>query len=324
MNEYLSDVDRQIAMNQGKNFFFKPLGDLFQFHDQTKQSLVEYSSRNITDEAYLIEYAVEKVVQEFCRVNQYYTFNGQAKSKLRNIYTELLSCIRNNHPTTEFNDLQPTKSIQAFGWPNNTKEPSKKWLSIHEIEKRHFQKIRRWLYSTNPIAEQLYSTADINLKPVTCSEYSAETQIDLLKIKTLELMEPLLDIGCGQHGHLVDHLRQNGIEAFGIDRFLSCKNNLEQHDWLEYDYGNEKWGTIVSNIGFSNHFTHQNLLANGAHIKYAQTYKQILNSLKIGGRFIYAPDLPFIELYLDQQQYSIVKYPIGNFKFKATAIIRLS
>jgi hypothetical protein len=49
----------------------------------------------------------------------------------------------------------------------------------------------------------------------------------------------------------------------------------------------------------------------------------ILKSLKIGGRFHYAPDLPFIELYLDKQQYKIEKYEIGDFDFKTTVIKRL-
>lgn len=62
----------------------------------------------------------------------------------------------------------------------------------------------------------------------------------------------------------------------------------------------KKWGTIVSNLGFSNHFNHHNLREDGNFIKYAKTYMNILYSLKPGECFHYAPDLPFIEKYLDE------------------------
>jgi hypothetical protein len=50
---------------------------------------------------------------------------------------------------------------------------------------------------------------------------------------------------------------------------------------------------------------------------------EILKSLKIGGSFHYAPDLPFIELYLDEKQYQVAKHGIGQFEFKTTTIKRL-
>ena len=79
-------------------------------------------------------------------------------------------------------------------------------------------------------------------------------------------------------------------------------------DWLEYDYGEEKWGTIISNLSFSNHFNHHNLRENGNYIEYGKTYMNILYSLKIDGSFHYAPDLPFIEKYLDGNQFELKKF----------------
>jgi len=49
----------------------------------------------------------------------------------------------------------------------------------------------------------------------------------------------------------------------------------------------------------------------------------ILNSLKIGGSFHYAPDLPFIERYLDKNKYQLSARNIGGYDFKATVIKRL-
>ena len=116
-----------------------------------------------------------------------------------------------------------------------------------------------------------------------------------------------MDIGCGKQGRLMKFLKNNGIEVYGIDRFFFADNNVINSDWLEYDYGIEKWGTIVSNLGFSNHFKHHNLRQDGNIIEYGKKYMEILRSLKIGGRFHYAPGLPFIEEYLDNTQFRIEK-----------------
>jgi hypothetical protein len=70
-------------------------------------------------------------------------------------------------------------------------------------------------------------------------------------------------------------------------------------------------GTITSNLGFSNHFNHHHLRKDGHFIEYAKTFMDILNSLKIGGSFYYAPDLPFIEKYLDRVKYRIKTHNIG-------------
>ena len=118
----------------------------------------------------------------------------------------------------------------------------------------------------------------------------------------------------------VNYLKNQGIEALGIDRFKFTASNLITVDWLEFDYGKEKWGTIISNLGFSNHFNHHNLREDGNYIEYGKTYMNILNSLKVGGRFHYAPDLPFIEKYLDNKQFDLRKYEINEYDFKTTKI----
>lgn len=52
-------------------------------------------------------------------------------------------------------------------------------------------------------------------------------------------------------------------------------------------------------------------------------YMEILKSLQVGGSFHYAPDLPFVESYLDDTQYQIKKYAIGKLDFKTTVVKRL-
>jgi len=120
-------------------------------------------------------------------------------------------------------------------------------------------------------------------------------------------MQPILDIGCGTNGHLVNYFIDQGLEVYGIDRFKFTTTNLKTADWLEYEYGKDKWGTIISNIGFSNHFYHHNLREDGNYIGYGKNYVSIMNSLKVDGCFHYAPDLPFIEKYLDKNQFDLKK-----------------
>ena len=292
MDKYVKNIDKQIEFNQGKNIFLDNEMAL-RFVDETIKAISNINELNKDYEDFLIDYSTDKAIEEFCRINQYYTFNSQAKNDLRNIYSDLFSNIKT------------------------------KVSSLETIEKNHYQNLKQWLQKNNPFAEKIYSNAETDIKPVACSEYRADFQIDVLKIDTKTIMEPVLDIGCGKQGNLVNYFCKLGIIAKGIDRFSFSEGNLINSDWLEYNYGIEKWGTVMSNLGFSNHFKHHNLREDGNYIEYAKKYMDILKSLKIGGRFHYAPDLPFIELYLDKQQYKIEKYEIGDFDFKTTVIKRL-
>jgi hypothetical protein len=293
MDKYLKNIDKQIEFNQGKNIFLDDNDTTLKFVDETIKAISGINELNIDAEKLLIDYATDKALEEFCRINQYYTFDSQAKNDLRRIYRDLFSNIKTNEN------------------------------SIETISKNHYQNLKQWLRKTNPFAEKIYSNADFDISPVACSEYKPDLQINVLKIDTRTLMEPVLDIGCGKQGNLVNYLCELGIETCGIDRFLFTANNLTNSDWLEYNYGTEKWGTLISNLGFSNHFKHHNLRADGNYIEYGKKYMDILKSLKIGGRFHYAPDLPFIEQYLDNRQFEIEKNEVGEYDFKATIITRL-
>lgn len=110
------------------------------------------------------------------------------------------------------------------------------------------------------------------------------------------------------------------MEVYGIDRFSFDAANLFNNDWLEFDYGREKWGTIISNLGFSNHFNHHHLREDGNYIGYGKTFINILNSLKLGGSFHYAPDLPFIEKYLDTTRFALKKQEVNQYNLKSTVI----
>lgn len=292
MDRFIRNIDKQIEFNQGKNIILDQ-PELFKFIDDTINTISNIDHLNVDSENFLIDYATDKVLEEFCRINQYYSFNSESKYALRCIYSDL------------FSEIQCKKN------------------SIDEISKTHYRKLKNWLLKYNSFAEDIYADTDLIVKPVACSEYSHDLQIDIFRIDVEQLTSPVLDIGCGKQANLVNFLNSKDIEVYGIDRFKFDSDILQTVDWLEYDYGIEKWGTIISNLGFSNHFHNHNLRKDGNYIAYGKTFMNILKSLKVGGCFHYAPDLPFIEIYLDEESFNTSKYEIPGVDFMATTIKRL-
>jgi hypothetical protein len=293
LKKLLRGIDKQIRFNQGKNIFMNT-PEVFQFTKETLRAIANIDELNIDSEEVLADYATDKAIEEFCRVNQYYSFDLQSKMDLRNIYSGLFKEIRTRKVSTE------------------------------NISRSHYEKIRLWLKASNPFAEKIYGNTEEEITPVACSEYSPELQINILHIDFANLIQPVLDIGCGSRGLFVNYLRERGIEAYGIDRFRFSTPGFQTCDWLEFDYGIDKWGTIISHLGFSNHFYHHNLREDGNYIGYGKTYMAILFSLKKGGCFHYTPDLPFIEHYLDNKKFALEKHEITGYDILTSIIKRLT
>lgn len=293
MKNFQDNIDKQFEFNKGKNLFLNGLVNSLRFSPETliaieKIDLIDSDSENL-----LIDYLTNRAIQEFCKINQYYTFDKQAQLDLRNLYVDLFTNIKNHNS------------------------------SIDSIAEKHYDNLIKWLQETNPFAEKIYSSKSEMIEPVACSEYSPDLQIDILQIDIDQIIEPILDIGCGKQGNLVFFLRQKGLDAYGFDRFAYENPFLSNSDWFEYKFEKDKWGTITSNLGFSNHFKHHHFRNDGNFVDYAIKFMEILSSLKIGGYFRYAPDLPFIEQYLDNDKYQITKRTIRNYEFKSTIIKRL-
>ncbi|MAT96605.1 MAG: hypothetical protein CL608_05630 [Anaerolineaceae bacterium] len=146
------------------------------------------------------------------------------------------------------------------------------------------------------------------LKTVPCAEYSPQFQLHLLGLDTAELADPILDIGCGESGNLVTYLRENGRIAIGLDRLVPALPNFVQQDWFAFDFGSARWGTIIAHQSFSTHFIHTHLHNSEKAQKYARLYMSLLSSLKLGGKFCYAPGLPFIEAHNEKTaDYTVTK-----------------
>ena len=278
MDELKNEIDRQIYFNRGKNLLHASAGFTMEFIKPGSDAFTRLAG--LTDEqlTILADYATQKSLEEFCRINQYYTFDPKATEELKEIYIQLLSAIRQQ------------------GGPDAA-SPQK-----------HYENLRQWLLKTNPFAGVIYPDMDQELEPAHCHEYSAGLQLEILRLDRSTLMEPILDIGCGKQGNLVQYLRSQGLEAYGIDRFSVEKPYLIRSGWFEYDYGVSRWGTVISHLGFSNHFVHHHLRNDGDYLKYAAIYMKILASLRPGGRFYYAPSLPFIEQWLDKTRFNVISH----------------
>ncbi|MEO8288212.1 MAG: class I SAM-dependent methyltransferase [Chloroflexota bacterium] len=199
--------------------------------------------------------------------------------------------------------------------------------ALFAAQKQHLLRLRRFVMS---LAERngRHGKSLVDTQ-VVCEEYSVSVHLRVLGINETELdqlAEPILDVGCGKSGALVQYLREQGVEAIGIDRLATSSQHLLQADWLEFRYNLMDWGTIISHMAFSNHFIFHHLYRDGkpdiyAHkymemltslriggaMYYAHKYMEMLTSLRIGGEMYYAPGLPFIEQLLPAATYTIAR-----------------
>ena len=295
----IKQLKQQITFSSCKNLLSDSRFNMLRLIEVT-ESLVE-SIRNSDNESekLLIDLLSDETMQEFCRMNQYFSFNTESIHELKAIYREF---------------IQRIKELKSNNFQSELKA----------ISQKHYRKLCDWLVHSNPFAGKMYSCNHEYSSPVACSEYTPALQLSILHIDLKNLLEPVFDVGCGRELNLVNYLHENEIEAFGLDRFDIANPYYYEANWLEYNFEADKWGSIISNLGFSNHFIHHNLRADGNYKEYAQKYMKILGSLKIGGSFYYAPALPFIEMYLDPSKYQYTSFKIEGYEFKASQITRIS
>jgi hypothetical protein len=129
--------------------------------------------------------------------------------------------------------------------------------------------------------------------------------------EAVSIEPPVLDVGCGRRAGLVRTLRRLGIEAEGVDRYAPPGVGLTRADWLQFDYGVSRWGTIISYMAFTSHFIHHHRREHSRWIAYAEAYTAILESLLPGGVFAYAPSVPFVEVHLDPARFAIRRVAVS-------------
>ncbi len=138
------------------------------------------------------------------------------------------------------------------------------------------------------------------LRTVPCEEYSAEFQLSVMGFGLHDLIEPVLDVGCGTKGTLVDYLRRQSIAAFGVDRLAPESAFFFRNDWFDFDYSCQQWGSILAHQSLSTHFVYSYLHQPVSIEKFTRLMMNILASLEVGSFLGYAPGLPFFETEVEK------------------------
>lgn len=148
--------------------------------------------------------------------------------------------------------------------------------------------------------------------PIVGADYAPATQLAVLGLEVESMASPVLDLGCGAEGRLVEHLRALGLEAVGCDRYARPLPHLTRGDWFEFPRRESGWGTIISHQAVSLHFLHHHLKPGDGHLRYALLYRSLLESLAPGGTLAYAPGLPFIESALPEERFRVTRIDLPS------------
>lgn len=302
INEILSDsIFNQFAANNKLNLFYKNLDFQNHFLEETKsvirnykRDLLKLDQENQSQE--WIELMTERALKTFCSNNQYIDSRKENVEELHKIYSLL--------------------------WEEIIEELRSDKIDFEFIQRSHLSRLTNWLVQTNGFVKGINDPQSPQILEVPCSEYSANFQVELLNIDIYNLLEPVLDIGCGPNAHLLNYLREKGIQTFGLDRLCQNDDFTIKSDWLDFEFKPLHWGTLISNLSFALHFTNHHHRKDGEYILYARKYMEILNSLKTGGTFYYAPGLPFIEAHLPKDKFKAVTHRL-NEEYSYTRITRL-
>lgn len=157
------------------------------------------------------------------------------------------------------------------------------------------------------------------------TSYSPETILKVLDIDISNMTGKALDIGCGRKGNFVKYLRENNIEAYGIDMNCDDSETLEQEDWLDKEYPENTYDLITSNLTFTKFFNNANIdvEADDECYEYAKAYMKILNSLKVGGKWHYVPAVPFMEELLPEDKFEVTNSFVHDGKIMRTLVKRI-
>lgn len=251
-------------------------------NNEIKSSVAEYSLRLLKSYTY--------------RKNQFIHFNKEYDEKIKSLYIRLVDEFTGFLTHISGNLMQETDLRDKYA----------------QVISGHHYRLRTLMreYFRDYIGE---GKSFIHLlDPTVASDYSAQLQLELMKIDPKLLNEPILDIGCGKEKNLIRYLSSLGLEAYGFDRMLD-ENTLilKSNDWLKADFGVSRWGTIIAHHSFTTNFIYQHYSSRKMATEYAIKYMQILKSLKTPGEFIYTPGLPFIESQIESlKSFEIKKYPV--------------
>lgn len=298
-NPIEKSIQQQIEANQSKNLLYEHFSEIIEVEPDFLAALEKYLGHNeqaLSEHARqeLVSFAAETLLKRLFAINQFLRVEPQKAKELENIYS------------STWEEMQKTRDIET---------------TLKEV---HYPALSHWIADLYPgeFVERLKVVPQVG--HVVCAEYSAQLQVDLLKLDIGSLKQPILDAGCGGGANLVRYLGSLGLEAYGIDRvLLKPEKYLQQTDWFDYSFAPHTWGTIVSNMAFSNHLLYTYRHDSGQLGPYLRKFIEILESLLPGGSFHYAPGIPFIEQRLDTTKYQVEQRQVVGDIF-ATRITKVS
>jgi hypothetical protein len=171
----------------------------------------------------------------------------------------------------------------------------------------------KWLFARHQVrlARLAFGATGGRPSEVVSGEYDPALQLAALSLEGVRLTGPLLDIGCGRRASLVNALRANGCDAQGLDRHLGAHSRPDlPADWLEHDFGHNRYGFVVSHLGLSLNLLYHHRRGSSEAYSHVATYMRVLESLSDGGVFAYVPSVPFLEDLLPARLYRVERFAL--------------
>lgn len=291
-----NSIKRQLDTNAAKNLLYEHTEQIMDVEPSFLAALEELLASTETQKGEgfsfrMVSFAAQALLKKVYAANQYLNIPEQKVAELEEIYRHTWQV------------MVDTRDIHTA------------------LRQFHYPALSQWLATLYPEEFRNRLRFSPTVGRVVYAEYSAELQLELLHIDVATLQQPVLDIGCGSQANLVTHLRTLGIDAYGFDRSLEIHAPyLEQIDWFEYSFKPTQWGTIISNMAFTNHLNYAHLHDISQLEPYLLKLRDILESLVASGRFYYAPSLPFVEDRFSRTHYQITRQKVVSDIFASVVV----
>jgi hypothetical protein len=241
--------------------------------------------------AELVGHCIDSTKRYTYERNQFVNFAGEYEELMNARYTDFIGQIRHALEKSETN--------------------ARLEMALLGVLQEHHERLRLIMASYCVTYQEQDLHANPLLRTVPCEEYSAPFQLSILGLDLNELVEPVLDIGCGSNGALVHYLRQRGIIAHGIDRLAPGGSFFFQDDWFDFDYTSRPWGSILAHQSLSTHFIYAYLHQPASIEKFARLTMRILGSLRRNAFLCYAPGMPFFDRQIEKMEdFTVVRQKI--------------
>ena len=265
----------QIALNHNTNLFYVDFPTNARLLPDFIRAIQEAASTSPAEQSRMVEFAAHSTVKVLYSKNQFISIPDTLFEELKSLYSETLR-------------------LTALG------------CGEEELIRSHQERLSLWVRQLYPQRHRMALRQNREIGTVTCAEYSPELIERAYQIDLRYLDEPILDIGCGENGSLVKRLISLNKQAEGFDRGVGKDADaIKAGDWLTYAYGSGRWGTVFANMSFSNHSIYHQSEKTEFSEEYHAVYQAICRSLRIGGRFYYAPSLETDEEALDRLAYRV-------------------